>query len=321
MKIAVFGSGAIGGYFGGRLAQAGHDVTFIARGSHLDAIKADGLQVKSIHGDFVIHPAKATDRPETVGSVDVVLCCVKSWQVSGIAESIRLLCGPHTVVIPLQNGVEAHTVLSRALDSENNIVPGVCRIISLIEAPGRIHHAGADPHLVIGELDGGISERVEEIARTFSDVAGMAVHASRHILPALWKKFMLIAPWSGLGALTRAPIGVIRSMPESRDMLVMSIREVFDVAVANGVGVDEAAVDATMGFIDQLPPGGTASMQRDIMAGRPSELNEQSGAVVRFGETGGVQTPVNRFIYHSLLPLERIARGEIAFSDLMTNQK
>jgi 2-dehydropantoate 2-reductase len=320
MKIAVFGSGAIGGYFGGRLAQAGHDVTFIARGSHLDAIKADGLQVKSIHGDFVIHPVKATDRPEVVGIVDVVLCCVKSWQVSGIADSIRLLCGPQTVVIPLQNGVEAHTAFSQALDPKN-IVPGVCRIISMIEAPGRIHHAGADPQLVVGELDGRISERVQEIARTFSNAAGMAVHASRHILPALWKKFMLIAPWGGLGALTRAPIGVIRSMAETRDMLVNSIREVFDVAVANGVAVDETAVDATMGFIDTLPPGGTASMQRDIMAGRPSELNEQSGAVVRFGGTGAVRTPVNRFIYHSLLPLERIARGEISFSDLMTSRK
>lgn len=318
MKIAIFGSGAIGGYFGGRLAQAGHDVTFIARGSHLDAIKADGLQVKSIHGDFVIHPAKATDRPEEIGIVDVVLCCVKSWQVSRVADPIRMLCGPQTVVIPLQNGVEAHTVLSNVLGPEP-IVPGVCKIISMIEAPGRIHHAGADPQLVIGELNGNMSERVQAIAGTFSDAAGMTVYASRHILSALWKKFMLIAPWSGLGALTRAPIGVIRSIPETRDLLEITIHEVFDVAVANGVGLDETALEATMSFLDQLPPGGTTSMQRDIMAGRPSELNEQSGAVVRFGEAGGVPAPLNRFIYHSLLPLERIARGEISFSDLVSS--
>lgn len=314
MRFAVFGSGAIGGYFGGRLAQAGKDVTFVARGSHLEAIAANGLQVKSISGDFTVRPAKATDRCEEIGTVDVVLCCVKSWQVSEAAGAIRSLVGPETVVIPLQNGVEAHTTLSRNLGAEH-VLPGLCRLISMIDAPGQIRHAGADPYLAFGEPDGRLSRRAEKVGRAFTGAQGLTVDVTQHIIPELWKKFMLIAPWSGVGALTRSPIGVCRSLPETRQMLIESIQEVYNVARANGVQVEAGAADAVIGFIDKLPPEGTASMQRDVMEGRPSELNEQCGAVVRFGKKGGVQTPVNRFIYHSLLPLERKARGEISFQD------
>ena len=312
MKIAIYGSGAVGGYFGGRLAQAGNDVTFIARGRHLEAISANGLQVQSVSGDFSIAPAQATDSPADIGKVDVVLCCVKSWQVSEAADAIGLLVGPQTVVIPLQNGVEAHTILARTLGAEH-VLPGLCRLISMIDAPGRIRHAGADPFLAFGELDGRLSRRVKELAREFAVAKGLSVEGSGHILVELWKKFMLIAPWSGVGALTRSPIGVCRTLPQTREMLVQSIAEVYSVARAAGVTVEEAAVDATVDFIDRLPPEGTASMQRDIMEGRPSELNEQCGAVVRIGEKYGVTTPVNRFIYHSLLPLEQKARGEISF--------
>lgn len=312
MRIAIFGSGGIGGYFGGRLAQAGNEVTFIARGRHLAAIKAHGLQVQSIKGDFIVQPANTTDRPEEVGPVDLVLCCVKSWQMSAVAEKIGVLVGPETVVIPLQNGVEAHIELSRTVDAAH-ILPGLCRIISMISEPGRIRHAGADPYIAFGEMDGRLSHRAEKVAQAFARSHGLTVDISRHIFRELWKKFMLIAPWGGVGALTRSPIGVMRSLPETREMLLASIREVFDVARANGIGVEEQAVEGVIAFIDQLPPDGTASMQRDIMEGRRSELNEQCGAVVRFGEKGGVQTPVNRFIYHALLPQEQKARGKIAF--------
>jgi 2-dehydropantoate 2-reductase len=312
MKIAVFGSGGVGGYFGGRLAQAGNDVTFVARGNHLAAIKTAGLLVKSIKGDFTICPANATDRPAEIGPVDVVLCCVKSWQVSEVAAAMQRLLAPGTVIITMQNGVEAHTTLSRTIDA-NHILPGVCKIISMIEGPGRIRHAGADPYLAFGEMDGRMSTRTEKLARELATAQGMTVQVSKQISQALWKKFMLIAPWGGVGALTRSPIGVLRSLPETRELIMGSIREVFGVARANGIAVEEKAVDAAMGFIDQLPPEATASMQRDIMEGRQSELNEQCGAVVRLGEKGGVPTPLSRFIYHSLLPLERKARGEIHF--------
>lgn len=312
MKIAVFGSGGVGGYIGGRLAQAGNDVTFIARKKHLEAIVANGLRVKSINGDFLVNPAKATDQPREIGTVDLVLCCVKSWQVSEVADEIRQLVGPETVVMPVQNGVEAHTTLARDLGAKN-IVPGLCKMICMVEAPGLVCHAGIDPYLAFGELDGHLSSRVNEIAKLFAGTRGLTVNATKNILQELWLKFMIIAPWSGLGALTRSPIGVFRGQAETRDLLLKSVREVFDVARAIGVDISEESVTSTIDFMDQAPPQGSASMQRDIMEGRPSELNEQCGAVVRYGEKGGVQTPVNRFIYSSLLPLERKARGEISF--------
>jgi 2-dehydropantoate 2-reductase len=309
MKICIYGAGAVGGYFGGRLSQAGHDVIFVARGKTLDAIAANGLQVQSISGDFSIHPAKATDRPEEIGSVDLVLCCVKSWQVSDVADKMRSLLAPETVVIPLQNGVEAHNILSQILGS-GHVLPGLCKLITMAEFPGQVRHTGADPYLAFGEMDGRVSQRADQIGQAIAKSKGVTVHVSQNILAQLWRKFMLIAPWSGMGALTRSPIGVIRRLPETRELLLDSIREVFEVAQASGIEIEEKAVNDTIDLIDQLPPEGTASMQRDIMEGLPSELNEQSGAIVRYGKIVGIQTPVNRFIYHSLLPLEQKARGE-----------
>ena len=306
MKVCIFGAGGIGGYFGARLAQADIDVTFIARGAHLDAILADGLHVKSINGDFVVHPARATALPEAVGPVDVVLCCVKSWQVAEAADQMRALVGPQTLVIPLLNGAEAHDILARSLGAEH-VLPGLCKLITMIDSPGHIRHAGAAPYLAFGEANGRLSQRAQDVARVFAEARGMTVHLSRNIMIQLWRKFMLIAPWSGIGALTRSPIGVIRSLPETRTLVMDSIREVYDVARAGGVPVEEKAMKETMAFIDALPPEGTASMQRDIMAGRPSELHEQSGAVVRHGEKTNVPTPVNRLTYHGLLPQERMA--------------
>ena len=310
MKTCIFGAGAVGGYFGGRLAQAGNDVTFIARGRHLEALLANGLQVKSVNGDFYVHPVMATDQPRSVGPVDVVLCCVKTWHVAEAAAQMETMIGPHTLVIPLQNGIEAHTTLAGVL-GQQPILPGLCKLISMVNAPGHIHHMGADPYLAFGEMDGGRSDRAQTVARTLSHAAGMSVHLSRHIVTQLWRKFMLIAPWSGMGAVTRMPVGVFRSVPETRSMLMACIREVYNTARAHGVDMEEQAVADTIAFIDQLPPEGTASMQRDIMEGRPSELDAQSGAVVRYGKKGGVPTPTHRFIYHSLLALEHRARGRL----------
>jgi 2-dehydropantoate 2-reductase len=268
MKICIYGAGAVGGYFGGRLSQAGHDVTFVARGKTLDAVTANGLRVQSISGDFCIHPAKATDRPEEIGSVDLVLCCVKSWQVSDVAHKMRSLLAPETVVIPLQNGVEAHKILSQILGS-GHVLPGLCKLITMAESPGQVRHTGADPYLAFGEMDGRLSQRADQIGQAIAKSKGVTVHVSQNILAQLWRKFMLIAPWSGVGALTRSPIGVIRSLPETRELLLDSIREVFEVAQASGIEIEEKAVNDTIDFIDQLPPEGSASMQRDIMDGSP----------------------------------------------------
>ena len=283
MKIAIFGTGAVGGYLGKTLAQAGKDVTFIARGKHLDAIVTEGLQIQSINGDFTVHPAKATDRPDNIGNVELVLCCVKSWQVSEVSSVLRSLVGPETMVIPIQNGVEAHTILSQELGVEH-ILPGLCRFISMVEAPGHIRHAGADPYFAFGESDGRLSQRTEKVAQLFADAKGLTVDVSRNIIPDLLEKIYADRFMGWFRCHHSFDDWYYPEFPGTRKILIKSIQEVFDVAHANGVKSQEGAVNATIAFIDQLPPDGTASMQRDIMEGRPSELNEQVGAVVRFGE-------------------------------------
>ncbi len=311
MKIAVFGVGGVGGYFGGRLAQAGHDTVFIARGDHLAAIRKEGLRVTSIEGDFTIHPVRATDDPGSVGPVDTVILGVKSWQVRDAAVAVRPMVGDHTLVLPLQNGIEAPEHIADILGPDH-AVGGLCRIISAIEGPGRIRHFGARPHVAFGELDNRHSDRVKRLLAAFSDAIGLDAEIPRDIRLAMWQKFLLIVPLSGMGALTRSPIGVFRQLPETREILESALGEVLDVANANGVALDTPDVERVLAIIDGMPADATASMQRDIMDGRPSELHEQVGAVVRLARRLNVPTPVNRFIYGSLLAQENQARAQPA---------
>ena len=308
MRVAVFGTGGVGGYFGGRLAASGQNVTFIARGRHLEAIRRDGLQVSSINGDFVVRPTLATDDASAVGVVDMVLVCVKAWQVPEITDAIQPMLGAETVVVPLQNGVEAASQLGEAL-GQDHVVGGLCKIISAVVAPGRIQHSGIEPVVAIGEIDGSGSTRIERLGEVFRH-AQITVELPLDIRVSIWEKFLLIAPWGGMGALTRVPVGILRAVPETRAMLERAMSEVASVASANGVDLSADVVSRTIAFIDGLPPNGTASMQRDVVAGLPSELDSQNGAVVRLGQRAGVDTPVNAFIYHSLRPLELTARSE-----------
>jgi 2-dehydropantoate 2-reductase len=308
MRIAVFGTGGVGGYFGGRLAQAGVDVVFIARGRHLEAIRRDGLTVESTAGDFVVRPAKATDDPRTAGPVDAVLLGVKAWQVREAALALRPLLDGGGFVVPLQNGVEAADELAAELGPER-VMGGLCRIVSYVAGPGRIRHAGIPPAVEFGERDGRPSERVDRLRAAFDNTIGVSVATPGDINAAIWEKFLFIAPLSGVGAVTRMPAGVLRSVPESRSMLESAMREVFDVGRARGIGLRNDAVARTMSYVDGLPADGTASMQRDILEGRPSELDYQTGAVVRLGRESRVPVPVNDFIYRSLVPGERRARG------------
>ncbi|HEY7683687.1 MAG TPA: 2-dehydropantoate 2-reductase [Gemmatimonadales bacterium] len=310
MRIAVFGTGAVGGYFGGRLAEAGEDVVFLARGAHLAAIRANGLRVTSVAGDFVIRPTHATDDPATVGPVDGILLGVKAWQVADAAVAIRPMVGPDTFVLPLQNGVEAPGILADVLGAEH-VLGGLCRILVYVVEPGHIRHQGVEPDIAFGELNGTRTDRVEALRRAFAKARGVTVTIPPDIRAALWSKFLFIATLSGLGALTRVPIGVIRSLPGTRRMLEQGLREIELVARARGVTLAPDVVSKTLAFIDSLPPDATASMQRDIMEGRPSELESQNGAVVRLGQQAGVDVSLHRFIYHALLPLERKARGEV----------
>lgn len=312
MRIAVFGTGGVGGYFGGRLAEAGEEVIFVARGEHLRVIQTQGLQVDSLAGNFIIQPAQATDDPAQVGPVEVVLVCVKAWQVVEAAQAIRPMVGLETMVVPLQNGVDAPGELAAALGAEH-VLGGLCGLIAFVAGPGHIRHTGIEPFVTFGELDNHPSERVERLRQAFARTQGVTVTVPPDIQAAMWRKFLLIATWSGVGAITRAPIGVLRSVPETRELLGQSLQEILEVAKARHIALPADVVSQTLAFIDTVPPHGTASMQRDIMAGRPSELASQNGAVVRLGQEVGVATPLHTFIYHSLLPLELQARGELSF--------
>lgn len=312
MKVAIVGAGGVGGYFGGRLAQAGEDVVFIARGEHLRAITSEGLLVDSINGDFRIDSAKGTDDPATVGEVDYILVAVKSWQLPDAIESMRPMVGEKTSIVPLQNGVEAPDQLIRVFGVER-VLGGLCSVISMLSGPGHIRHVGADPTITFGELDLRRSERGERLRDAFSRTEGVQAKIPEDIHVAVWNKFILIAPWSGVGALTRAPIGVTRSLPETRGLLEHAMEEIYSLARARKVAMEREAIDRAMAFLDDLPYEGTASMQRDILAGRPSELDAQNGAVIRLGKEAGVATPVNGMIYSSLLPLEMRARKQLKF--------
>ena len=310
VRIAVIGAGAVGGYFGARLVEAGHEVAFVARGRTLAALLAAGLRLESPLGDALVRPWMATDDPAEPGMVDLVVVGVKAWQVPEVAPALRPLVGERTCVLPLQNGVEAAGQLAAALGPEP-VLGGLCKIISLQVAPGHVRHLGVEPSIDLGELDGPPGERALRL-RDALEEAGIRARARRDILAAIWEKFLFICPVSGVGALTGATLGEFRRDPEARKTLDEAMREVVAVATARGVELRPDIVERTLAFLDRLPPEGTASMQRDILEGRPSELESQSGAVVRLGAESGVPTPVNRRIYERLLPLEVRSREAAA---------
>jgi 2-dehydropantoate 2-reductase len=308
MHIVIFGTGGVGGYFGGRLAQAGEIVTFIARGDHLQAMLAKGLIVESIKGDFIVNPVNATDDTSTVGAVDAVLVCVKMWQVPNAAKAIMPLLGPDTFVVPLENGVEAPSQLAEILGREH-ILGGLCRIASRIGAPGRIQHTGINPYIAFGELDNRPSSRTHNLLQSFTK-AGISAEIPPDINVAIWQKFLFISAISGIGAVTRVPVGIFRSQPGTRQMLEEALNECYSVALAQGIHLPLDCVASTLTYIDTLSPGTMASMQRDIIEGCPSELEAQNGAIVHMGRMHNTPTPVHSFIYYSLLPQENLARSK-----------
>ena len=313
MRIAIFGAGSVGGYFGGRLSQVGEDVVFIARGEHLNAMLAHGLRVQSINGDFLVQPIQATDDPSKIGEVDVVLVGVKAWQVSEAAEAMRPMIGPETFVLPLQNGLEAPEQLSEILGKQH-VLGGLCGLFCYVKGPGHIVHAGTDPFVKFGELDNHRSQRVELLLDRFKR-AGVNAEIPPDIHVAMWMKFLVITVWSGIGATTRAPAGIWLGLPETRRMAEQALQEIIAVAKARNIALPEEALSTTMAIYDGLVPQSTASLQRDVMQGRPSELEAQIGAVVRFGQEANLATPLFSFIYNSLLPMELRARGQLRFGE------
>jgi 2-dehydropantoate 2-reductase len=311
MRIAFIGIGALGGYFGGRLAKAGNDVIFIARGAMLEALRKNGLRVESPLGDFVLPKVQATSDPAAMGHVDAVFVTTKAWQVTEAAQQIRAIVGPETVVVPLQNGVEAYEQLAAVLGSEH-VLDGLCHVLAMVIAPGVVRHAGPKAVITIGDWNNARTPRLEKLVECLS-TAEIGTRVPDNIQVALWEKFEFVASFGGVGAVTRAPAGVIRSVPEARLLLERAMQEIVGLARACGVPVRNESVAETMKFAESLPPDGTASMQRDLIAGRPSELEAQSGAVVRIGRARNFPTPVHEFIYNALLPGELRARGKLTF--------
>ena len=310
MRIAVMGTGGVGGYFGGLLAHHGQDVTFIARGAHLAAIREHGLRVESVHGDFTLPGARATDRPEEIGPVDVVLFATKTYQLEAAAEAMRPLIGPRTVVIPLHNGIDA-AERSAAILGPANVVGGLCYVGSMVAAPGVIRQNSPFRRVIVGELPGSTaigSGRLQPIADALAG-AGALAEVSNDIQAARWSKFAFIAPFSAVGAATRVPAGEMRDLPDTRALLHDAIREVVAVARLAGVNVAPDLAESTIAFFDSLPPHMMASMQRDILDGRPSELDSMVGIVQRMGGQVGAETPVFRALYAALQPQERRSRA------------
>ena len=306
MKIAIIGTGGVGGYFGAKLAQAGNEVTFLARGEHLKAIQKNGLTVKSILGDFRVENIKATDKISNIEKPDLVIISVKAWQVKGIGEELKPILKSDTTIIPLQNGVLAADELMENIERKH-ILGGLCRIISKIEAPGVINHFGVTPTIVFGELDKSKTERLARIQNVFN-AAGIESRISDDIEADIWKKFISICV-SGLLAVSNTTYGELRELKETRNLMVELINEVYILSKKIGVNIEEGFVDKTVSFIDTYPSDSTSSLTRDVWERKPSEIEYQNGTVVRLGEKYGVATPINRFVYSCILPSELKARG------------
>ncbi len=313
MRIAVVGVGAVGGYFGGRLAQAGHDVVFVARGRTLDRLRTQGLEVESGHGDFSIESPQTVGDPSEAGPVDLILLAVKAPQIREAGRSLASLVGPETAVIPLQNGVEAPSLLAEIL-GPHHVLGGLCRIFSTNVAPGQIRHDGLEPTILFGELGRENTDRVHRIRAALESAKGMTVTTPDDVEAALWEKFLFVAPLGGVGALVREPAGVVRAVAETRAMLRSAMDEIVAVGQKRDIAIGPDATDKAMRLVDALPHNATASMQRDIVEGRPSELEYQTGTVVRYGLDSGVPTPVNSTVYAALLPSEMRATGRLPSS-------
>jgi len=307
MRFAIYGSGGLGGYYGARLVEAGHEVGFIARGAHLDAILKDGLKVHSPAGDMHLKGVHASANPADIGEVDAVLVAVKTWQVKEVAQAMKPLIGQSTMVVPFLNGVTAADEIAEVVGQEH-VLGGLSKVFSLIEAPGVIRHLNANAYIEIGELDGESSERAQSLVDVFNQV-GVEAIVSEDIRTALWKKLMLVSSWSGVATLSRSPLGVIRSQPNTRALVDRCIDEGLAVGRAKGLDLDDALRDEMWGFYDSLPHEMSSSMMRDMLEEKPSELDAWIGAIVEQGKQAGVDTPVSAMSWSLLTQMERKARG------------
>lgn len=299
MRIAVMAAGAVGGYFGARMQAAGHDVFFIARGAHLEALKSNGLTIESVHGDLHLPKPNATDDPSKVGPVDIVLFAVKLWDTEKAAEQARSLVGPATRLITLQNGVDSVEHISAVLGAEHT-VGGVTYVVTVIDRPGVIKQTSQFQSIICGTSDGRPDAPLQAFVAA-AKAAGINITLSDNIERDRWQKFVFLSATSGATALTRMPMGPILADPDTRALFRNIMRETLAVGRAKGVALDEGYVDERLAFADKnTPPTMKASMANDLDRGNRLELDWLAGQVSRLGKQYRVATPVNDTIYAAL---------------------
>ena len=299
MRIAIVGAGGVGGYFGARLIAAGEDVTFVARGAHLAALQSTGLRLESPKGNLHLHPVRATGDVRVVGEADVVLLTVKMYDLESAAATLAPMVGAGTVVVTLQNGVEAVDIVSRHVGREH-VAGGVAYVAAVIAEPGLIRHTSLDA-LIFGELDGRRSDRLVALEAACQR-AGFNARISEHIDVDLWSKFSRLSVFSGMTAVTRSPMGVLRSDPELLAMLQAACEETALVARARGIALPDTLMQEIMRMVAELPHHAKSSMLEDLERGRRLELPWLSGAAVRLGREAGIPTPIHQFIATVLAP-------------------
>jgi 2-dehydropantoate 2-reductase len=307
MRIVVIGAGGVGGYFGARLAQAGHDVAFVARGAHLEAIRERGLAIESAHGNAVVR-ATATADVASLGPVDAAMLCVKLWDVEPAARMLKPVVANGGVVIPFQNGVDAPQMLSDVLGAAH-VLGGIAYIAATIREPGVVVHTGTMARLRVGAFQGGPVDRAAAFVAACK-AAGIDAEHSPDIRRALWEKFVFLASMSGLTSVARQPVGVIRSDPDLRAAMQSAMQEVFDLGRARGVALPEGFVAAQLAFMDGLPHEMRSSMQNDLAAGNRLEAPWLSGAVARMARETGIAAPVHATLYAALKPYVDGARPQ-----------
>ena len=318
MRIVFVGAGGVGGYFGGRIAQAGLDVSFFLRPESATALRSRGLRLLSPSGDFAWTVPNVIEAGATVPAADVLFLACKAEHVRPAAELAAPLVGESTVVIPLQNGVDAPATLCEVLEP-GRVVGGLSRIFAERDAPGEIHHMGlAMPSITCGERHGGLSDRVGEIVEHLSVVEGMAIDESPDIWSEMWKKLLMVCSLGVVGAAARAPLGVLLGVPETRALLEACATEIEVVARAHGAAIPERFAVQQIVRYQNLPFATTASMHRDLERGHTSEFDDQLGAVRRYGLAAGISMPVLNTLYAALIPGEQRARGNLSYESIRT---
>lgn len=299
MRIAILGSGGVGGYFGGRLAASGTDVRFLARGAHLEALRERGLRIESPNGNLHLAHVHATNDPSAIGPADIIFFTVKLYDTEAALRLLPPLLGPQTLVIPFQNGVDSVDVLSQAV-GRHHVAGGTTYLAAVVSEPGVIRHTAMN-RLIFGSLDGDRSPLLVELADACQG-AGVDAVLSDRIMADIWAKFVRLTVFSGMTAVTRCSIGPLREDAALDEMMRGAVRESMAVARAKGIALDDALVEEIRAATAALPPGARSSMLEDLDRGRPLELPWLSGAVVRIGTEVGVETPIHRFITTVLQP-------------------